>query len=125
MQQEGARSLHENILTQGDKPTSSKTDADSNDYNREIKPRSDHFETYMKIHNLNSFYGIIVGLKISKTWKYNNATRWTKFMLIFGTATAIYSHLQVISEPTKLIEVFSLFAVIAPASIYEFKIICN
>lgn len=81
------------------------------------KPKSNHYETYIKIHNLNLCFGLVVGLKATSTWKYNNATRWTKFMLIFGTVITIYSHLLVITQPTKLIEVFSLFSVIAPVSL--------
>lgn len=80
-------------------------------------PISDHYATHLKIHSLNSFYGAIVGLEMCKTWKYNNATRWTKCMLVLGTATAVYSLLLVITQPKKIIEVFSLFAVIAPVSI--------
>lgn len=80
-------------------------------------PISDHYATHWKIDRLNSFFGAIVGIELSKTWKYNIATRWTKFMLVIGTAVAVYSNLLVISEPTKLIQVFSLFAVIAPVSV--------
>lgn len=79
-------------------------------------PKPDHLETYMKIHYINFFYGWIVGLGICHTWKYNNATRWTKIMLIFGTVIAIYSHLVVLPDTSKLIEVFSLFGIIIPVS---------
>ncbi|XP_037040732.1 odorant receptor 67d-like [Bradysia coprophila] len=79
------------------------------------KPKSNHYEVFNKIYSINLFYGTVVGLSIESSWKYNNGTRWTKFMLIFGTGITIYSHLLVITEPTKLIEVFSLFGIIIPA----------
>lgn len=82
--------------------------------NRPLK--SNHYETYMKINSLNLLYGWMVGLKTDSMWKYNNATRWTKFMLIFGTTITVYSHLLIITKPTKLIQVFSLFGIIAPVS---------
>ncbi len=62
------------------------------------KATSDHYQTYQKIHKLNLFYGTVVGLRNDSTWKYNNVSHWTKFMLIFGTAIAIYSHLTGKSE---------------------------
>lgn len=82
------------------------------------KRKSNHLETYLKTHNINFFYGWVVGLGISHTWKYNNATRWTKIMLIFTSVIAVYSHLMVLPDTSKLIEVFSLFGILIPVSVY-------
>ena len=101
----------------GNKSTDKKPQRDSeNEADNIRKPKSNHNEVFNKIYEINLFYGAIVGLRPDSNWKYNNLTRWTKFMLIFGTGITIYSHFLVITQPTKLIEVFSLFGIIIPVS---------
>lgn len=96
----------------------------TNQYKNEVQkmndeePESDHYNTFKRFNNLIMFLGAIVGLNMNAKWKYNNATRWTKYLLVFSTAIAIYSNLLVITQPLKLIQVFSLFGVIVPVSVY-------
>lgn len=104
----------------GNKAEISVLNTDAEEANN-IPKLNEHFEVCKKIHNLNLFYGSIVGLNADHNWRYNNITRWTKFMLILGTSIAVYSHLLVITEPTKLIEVFSLFSIIAPVSFSHYN----
>nr|QGW45437.1 odorant receptor 64 [Bradysia odoriphaga] len=100
----------------GNSDTINRVDTDIENASDSVpKPKSNHYEVFNKINKINLLYGIVVGLSVENNWKYNNGTRWTKFMLIFGTGITVYSHFLVIAEPTKLIEVFSLFGIIIPA----------
>ncbi|KAJ6635265.1 Odorant receptor 67d [Pseudolycoriella hygida] len=88
------------------------TNQSTEDY---IEPKSDHFETYERIHSLNLVFGSVVGLKVDPFWKYNNLTRWTFFLLNFSTAMTVYSMILVKTDPSKLIETASIVGIIIPA----------